>query len=242
MSRRARGLMAVALAAGACVCVCARSEDGAASAPAARRHAGAPAANFLVEWRVQPVDAPAPRGGGGWTITSRSATVGGASGFGPGAVVVGTARAPTPQAVRVSNGKEGAIRFDDSETHLVYDMSFAASSSAQSAAAASGATDISGSVSQSQSQANGVAGHDVVIHRVDGLRVTPHWTRGDTLELDVALTHAAPRGATGNSSADSRYSRGIDFHSTVRLSFDEWQGVATVGDGGEELQIRVSWR
>jgi len=47
---------------------------------------------------------------------------------------------------------------------------------------------------------------------------------------------------SGMSGADSRASRGFDFHSTVQLSFDEWQGVASVGDGDEELQVRVSWR
>ena len=34
-------------------------------------------------------------------------------------------------------------------------------------------------------------------------------------------------------------SRDIDFHSTVQASFDEWLTVASVGDGGDELQIRV---
>jgi hypothetical protein len=31
-------------------------------------------------------------------------------------------------------------------------------------------------------------------------------------------------------------------HSTVQASFDEWLTVANVGDDGDELQIRVSWR
>jgi hypothetical protein len=34
----------------------------------------------------------------------------------------------------------------------------------------------------------------------------------------------------------------VDFHSTVQASFDEWLTVASVGDGGDELQIRVTWR
>jgi hypothetical protein len=80
------------------------------------------------------------------------------------------------------------------------------------------------------------------VHRVDGLRVTPHWTRGDTLELDVALTHAAPSTVSRSATAGARASRDVDFHSSVQASFDEWLTVASVGDGGDELQIRVTWR
>ena len=87
-----------------------------------------------------------------------------------------------------------------------------------------------------------VQSHEVVVHRVDGLRVTPHWTHGDTLELDVALTHAAPTASRATRPRTRARSRDIDFHSTVQASFDEWLTVASVGEGGDELQIRVTWR
>jgi hypothetical protein len=209
-----------------------------------------PAANFLVEWRLQPADArPSPRGD--VVITSGSAAVGGASGFGAGAVVVGTARAALPQALRVANGKEGAIQFDRSETHTVYDMAWSASASASASTdgssqvvmgAASSVGSVGGTRSGSLSRQSGVQSHEVVIHRVDGLRVTPHWRRGDTLELDVALTHEAPAAVSRSATAGARASRDVDFHSTVQASFDEWLTVASVGDGGDELQIRVTWR
>ncbi len=80
------------------------------------------------------------------------------------------------------------------------------------------------------------------MHHVDGLRVTPHWTRGDTLELDVALTHVAPVDPSRGADAGARARRDIDFRSVVQASFDEWLTLASVGDGTEELQIRVSWR
>lgn len=225
--------------------------EAASGATPARRAARAPvpAANFLVEWRVQPADArPSPRGD--VVITSGSAATG-TSGFGPGAVVVGTARPAPPQALRVANGKEGAIQFDRSETHTVYDMAWTASASASASTdgttqvvlgAASSVSTGGGSRSASRSHQGEVQSHEVVIHRVDGLRVTPHWTRGDTLELDVALTHEAPTGVSRNATAGARASRDVDFHSTVQASFDEWLPVASVGDGGDELQIRVTWR
>lgn len=222
----------------------------AASSPARRvTRASVPAANFLVEWRVQPADArPAPHGD--VVITSGSA-VSGTSGFGAGAVVVGTARPAAPQALRVANGKEGAITFDRSETHTVYDMAWTASSSASASTdgsaqavtgAASSAAAIGGSRSASRSHEGGVQSHEVLIHRVDGLRVTPHWTHGDTLEIDVALTRTTPDAVSRNASPDARASRDVDFRSTVQASFDEWLTVANVGDSGDELQIRVSWR
>jgi hypothetical protein len=231
----------------------AAAASGAASVADARRASGAravPAANFLVEWRLQPAEGrPSPRGD--VVITSGSAAVGGASGFGPGAVVVGTARAVLPQGLRVANGKEGSIQFDRSETHTVYDMAFSANSSASAstdgssqvvAGAASSVTSTGGSRSSSRSHQGEVQSHEVVVHRVDGLRVTPRWTHGDTLELDVALTHAAPTAVSRSADAGARAGRDIDFHSTVQASFDEWLTVASVGDGGDELQIRVSWR
>jgi len=156
-----------------------------------------------------------------------------------------------PQALRVANGKEGAIQFDRSETHTVYDMAWSASASASASTdgssqvvmgAASSVGSVGASRSGSQSRQSGVQSHEVVIHRVDGLRVTPHWTRGDTLELDVALTHEAPTAVSRSATAGARASRDVDFHSTVQASFDEWLTVASVGDGGDELQIRVTWR
>lgn len=225
--------------------------EPAASALATRHatRARAPAANFLVEWRVQPSDArPSPRGD--VVITSGSATTG-TSGFGAGAVVVGTARPAAPQGLRVANGKEGSIQFDRSESHTVYDMAWTASSSASASTdaslpsvggAASGVGASGGSRSASRSHEAEVQSHDVVIHRVDGLRVTPHWTAGDTLALDVALTHEAPAPVSRSATAGARGSRDVDFHSTVQASFDEWITVASVGEGGDELQIRVSWR
>jgi len=210
------------------------------AAPARRvTRAGVPAANFVVEWRLQAADArPSPRGD--VVITSGSAATG-TSGFGAGAAVVGTARPRVPQALRVANGKEGAIQFDRSETHTVYDLAFAATSSARSAtdAPASGAI---GSGSHSRSEEAEVQSHEVIVHRVDGLRVTPHWTHGDTLALDLALTHATPTASARGATAAERASRDVDFHSTVEASFDEWLTVATVGEGGDELQIRVTWR
>ena len=211
------------------------------SAPRHRSAAAVPAANFLVEWRLQAVDAVPARGA--VVITSGSAAVGGASGFGPGAVVVGTARVAPPQALRVANGREGAIVFDRSETHMAWDMAYAASASARSSTdPASGATVGGASRARAHSQESAVQGHEVVVHRVDGLRVTPHWTHGDTLALDVALTHVAPADPGRDGGAQARARRDVDFHSTVQASFDEWLTVASVGDGEQELQIRVSWR
>ena len=244
------GLATESVAAGFHPAETASAASGAAPARrAARANANLPAANFLVEWRLQPADAR-PAAGGGWTVTSGSAA-NGTSGFGPGAVVVGTAKPAPPQALRVANGKEGSIQFDRSETHTVYDMAYKASSSTSSSTdgssqvtmgAASSATSIGGSSSNSRSRAAEVQSHEVVVHRVDGLRVTPHWTKGDTLEIDVALTHAAPAPVSRNASPDARAGHDIDFHSTVQASFDEWLTVASVGEGGDELQIRVSWR
>ena len=226
--------------------------EPASRAPVARRapvRAREPAANFLVEWRIQPADArPAPRGD--VVINSGSAATG-TSGYGPGAVVVGTARPAVPQALRVANGKEGAIQFDRSETRTVYDMAWTASAAASASAdgssqvvlgAASSVSAGWASRSSSRMSEAGVQGHEVVVHRVDGLRVTPHWTHGDTLALDVALTHVAPAGVSRSATAGARASHDVDFHSTVEASFDEWLTVASVGEDGDELQVRVTWR
>ena len=226
------------------------AEPASATSPARRAaRARVPAANFLVEWRLQPADAR-PAAHGDVVITSGSAATG-TSGFGPGAVVVGSARPAVPQSLRVANGKEGAIQFDRSETRTVYDMAWAGSASASASTdgtaqvvtgAASSVSAGGASRSSSQSRQAGVQSHEEVIHRVDGLRVTPHWTQGDTLELDVAFTHEAPASVSRNATAGARASRDIDVHSTVQASFDEWLTVASVGDGGDELQIRVTWR
>ncbi|HEX7639640.1 MAG TPA: hypothetical protein VF457_14685, partial [Burkholderiaceae bacterium] len=90
--------------------------------------------------------------------------------------------------------------------------------------------------SRSHSSERGAAGHEEVVHRVDGLRVTPHWTHGDTVTMDVALTRSVPGGLDG---ADVRR---LDVSSTVELGFDEWQTIATAGDDGRALQLRVRWR
>jgi len=202
----------------------ASAAGAAASAPRKAAHATAPAANFLVEWRIQPVNAAA---NGALVIGTRDAATG-TSGFGAGASVVGTARQATPQGVRVANGKEAALQFDVARRRTVYDMAWSAQSEAESESASS--------ASRASSRAQGAAGHDVVLHRVDGLRVTPHWTHGDTLALDLELTHVRS-GADAQADVQS-----IDFRSTVQLSFDEWQGVARVGENGDELQVRVNWR
>ena len=125
-------------------------------------------------------------------------------------------------------GKEAALQFDVARRRTVYDMAWSARSGAESGSTTG--------ASRAVSRAQGSAGHDVVLHRVDGLRVTPHWTHGDTLALDLELTHVA---AGADPQADEQ---AIDFRSTVQLSFDEWQGVARVGESGDELQVRVNWR
>ncbi len=251
-------MLAASLAAGAApaaesVTAAFHPAEAASRTPAARHATSArarePAANFLVEWRIQPADArPAPRGD--VVIASGSASTG-TGGFGPGAVTVGTAKPAVPQALRVANGKEGSIQFDRSETRTVYDMSWTASAAASASTDGSSqvvlgaASSVSaGGASRSSSRLDeaGVQGHEVVIHRVDGLRVTPHWTHGDTLALDVALTHVAPAGVSRSATAGARAGRDVDFHSTVEASFDEWLTVASVGEGGDELQIRVTWR
>jgi hypothetical protein len=221
--------------------------DAASAAAPARRlvRTSVPAANFLVEWRLQPAaDQASARGD--VVVTSGGAATG-TSGYGPGAVVVGTARPAPPLALRVANGKEGAIRFDRSETHTVYDVAWTASASAEGtlqvgAGAASGVGAGGASRSGFEARQGGVESHEVVVHRVDGLRVTPHWTRGDTLELELALTHVAPAAVSRGATAGARAGRDVDFHSTVQASFDEWLAVGNVGDDGDELQIRVRWR
>ena len=251
-----RAALALALLAGGVAVEAAEAVIGTASAPATATKAAkprkaprapVPAANFLVEWRIQPVGAGSSQGD--VVISSNSAAIGGASGYGAGAVVVGTVRAAAPQGLRVANGHEGEMRFDQSTTRTVYDMSYKASASAESStdatAAASGVAGNGASRARSRSREQGAEGHEVVVHRVDGMRVTPHWTQGDTLELDIQLTHGAPTAGSGMTGADGSATREFSVTSTVQVSFDEWQSVATVGtsdQGGDELQVRVSWR
>lgn len=212
MTARRLVLLLVALAPAAALAAAAPASGAARRTP----RAAVPAANFLVEWRIEPV-AAAPPANGGFTVGTRDAASG-RSGFGPGAVVTGTARSAAPQGVRVANGKEAALQFDDARRRMVYDMAW------------------SGQADASSQPASGVAGHEVTLHRIDGLRVTPHWTHGDSLALDLELTRTGP-GADGDESS----ARAIGLRSTVQLSFDEWQGVARVGDD-QELQVRVRWR
>jgi hypothetical protein len=229
----AAGLLAVAgfasLAAGtpgAPVAGTTASAPRAASAPAVRK-SKVPAANFFVEWRIRPVAETAQ--GGGLVVSSRSATTGG-SGFGPGAVVVGTAQGAAPygtqdagiQGVRVANGREAALRFDRPESHMVYDLSWSAHARGAASAPGGGFA----------ADAGGASGYEVVVHRVEGLRVTPWWTHGDTLRLDLAVTRI------GNPGDE----RDLELSSTVEASFDEWLPVARLGAAGDELQVRVTWR
>jgi hypothetical protein len=197
-----------------------------ASNAAAGRQARVPAANFYVEWRIR----PASEGqGGGLVTSSRSATTGGSS-FGPGAVVVGTAQGAAPygtldagaQGVLVANGREAALRFDRPESHMVYDMSWSARARGAASAPGGGFA----------ADAGGASGYEVVLHRVDGLRVTPRWTQGDSLRLDLAVTRIGHPGDE----------RDLELTSTVVARFDEWLAVARLGGAGDEVQIRVSRR
>jgi hypothetical protein len=213
--------------------------SGVAAHPPAR-HAVA-AANFFVEWRIRPAAAGAGGGAGnGVVVTSNSATTGG-SGFGPGAVVVGTANAGAPygaegggvQGVRVANGKEAALRFDRVESNFVWDASWSARAQARAGVPPASAGGRGASASfEARSRESGAAGHEVLVHHVQGLRVTPWWTHGDALDLDLEITRAGDPGDP----------RDLDLHSTVRASIDEWLTVARLGPGDDELQIRVTWR
>jgi len=215
----------------------ARPASGAAAHPPARRAVAA--ANFFVEWRIRPA-AEVGGPGNGVVITSNSATTGG-SGFGPGAVVVGTANSGTPygapgggeQGVRVANGKQAALRFDRVESTMVWDASWSARARARGSVPGASAGGPGASASfDARSRESGVAGHEVLVHHVQGLRVTPWWTRGDTLELDLEITRVG----------DAADPRDLDLHSTVQASIDEWLTVARLGPGNDELQIRVTWR
>jgi hypothetical protein len=229
------------LAAGLLAAACAGLAAGAPAAPVAgttasaprasgggtSRQAKLPAANFFVEWRIRPVAETAQ--GGGLVVSSRSATTGG-SGFGPGAVVVGTAQGAAPygtqdagtQGVRVANGREAALSFDRPESRMVYDLSWSARARGAASAPGGGFA----------ADAGGASGYEVVVHHVEGLRVTPRWTHGDTLRLDLAVTRI---GSPGDE-------RDLELSSTVEASFDEWLPVARLGAAGDELQVRVSWR
>jgi hypothetical protein len=224
------------LAAGAAVAVAAPASGAAPHAPPRRTVA---AANFFVEWRIRPASEGAGSGSG-VVITSNSAATGG-SGFGPGAVVVGTANAGAPygaqggavQGVRVANGREAVLRFDRVETTMVWDASWSARARARGGSRASSPGSPGADWSfDARSREAGAAGHEEFVHHVQGLRVTPWWTRGDTLELDLEITRHG----------DAADPRDLDLHSTVQANIDEWLTVARLGAGDEELQVRVTRR
>ena len=142
--------------------------------------------------------------------------------------MVGTAKPQAPWRCAWPTARR-AIRFDRSRTHTVYDMAWTARASASSSSdgslqvvtgAASSVAIVAALRGRAARSSSGVQGHEVEVHRVDGLRVTPHWTRGDTLELELALTHVAPAGVSRGATAGARASRDVDFHSTVQASFD----------------------
>jgi hypothetical protein len=227
----AAGLLAATAGLTAAAPAASAADTAASAVPAANAgptlKARVPAANFFVEWRIRPASESAQ--GGGLVVSSRSATTGG-SGFGPGAVVVGTAQGAAPpgaqdagvQGVRVANGREATLRLDRRESHMVYDMSW--SGRARGAASAPGGG--------FAADAGGASGYEVVVHRVEGLRVTPLWTHGDTLQLDLGVTR------TGHPGDE----RDLELTSIVEIRLDEWLAVARLGAAGDELQVRVSRR
>jgi hypothetical protein len=206
------------------------------AAPHAARKRAVPAANFFVEWRIRPAaESGAP--GNGVVITSGSAATGG-SGYGPGAVVVGTAQGGAPygaqgpgvQGVRVANGQQATLRFDRVESTMVWDASWSARAQARGRAPAASAG--GGAAFEARAQESGAAGHEVLVHHVQGLRLTPRWSRGDTLELDLEVTRLG----------DASDPRDLELQSTVRASLDEWLTVARLGQANDELQVRVTWQ
>jgi hypothetical protein len=242
---RTRGLAGALLVAGSAALAAATlpsaaqgagAQAASGAAPhAARKHA-VPAANFFVEWRIRPTaESGAP--GNGVVITSGSAATGG-SGFGPGAVVVGTAQPGAPygaqgagvQGVRVANGQQATLRFDRVESTMVWDASWSARAQARAGAPAASAG--GRPAFEARAQDSGAAGHEVLVHHVQGLRVTPRWNRGDTLELDLEVTRLG----------DASDPRDLELQSTVQASLDEWLTVARLGQGSDELQVRVTWQ
>jgi len=204
----------------------------ASTASATGRHATArpavPAANFFVEWRIRPADSAGA--GQAQVFTSRSATTGG-SGFGAGAVVVGTAQGAgagesgtASSGLRVANGQEGWLKFDRPETRTVYDLSWLFRGS--------GGDTQPGMEPPNKTTSGGAASHEVAVHHVEGLRVVPRWTRGDSLPLELAVVRDAKQ-------PDER---DLELRTTVQVSLGEWTGVARLGTGDDELQVRVTWR
>jgi hypothetical protein len=193
----------------------------AASVPAQRaRRAPLPAANFFVEWRIRPAAVGA---GQAAVFTSRSAATGG-SGFGPGAIVVGTAQGAGgdgSQGLRVANGQEGRLALDRAETRTVTDLAWIGP----------GEHDTAHGIPR-PARPGGTASHEEVVHHVQGLHVVPRWTHGDTLALELAVVRDAQ--APGD--------RALELRTTVQLSLGEWSGVARLGAGDDELQVRVTWR
>jgi hypothetical protein len=230
----AAGVLALGAAALPCAAPAAGAQAASGAAPHAARQRAVPAANFFVEWRIR----PAAEGGGpgnGVVITSGSAATGG-SGFGPGAVVVGTAQSGAPygaqgagvQGVRVANGQQATLRFDRVESTMVWDSSWSARAQARAGAASAGGRP----AFEASAQDRGAAGHEALVHHVQGLRVTPRWSRGDTLELDLEVTRLG----------DASDPRDLELQSTVHASLDEWLTVARLGQNNDELQVRVTWQ
>jgi len=174
--------------------------------------AAVPAANFLVEWRVQAGSAP-PQ---------------------PGALVIGTAAPPpagwttvrsgdaapadaAPVGMRVANGREALLRLDATQARRDYDFIWTA-------------------------QGQGVVSRDAVVHDVRSLRVTPHWPGGAapvTLALAVAQSRAA---AGAEAAGPGAAGQALELQSTVELHFDEWFTVARLGGAGDLFQVRVTRR
>jgi hypothetical protein len=182
-----------------------------------------PAANFFVEWRIQQAAAGV---GQAQVFTSRSAATGG-SGFGPGAVVVGTAQGAggeASQGLRVANGQEGRLELDRPRTRTVYDLTWTTGRADQDTS--------QGMSGQGSIHPGGAASHEEAVHHVQGLRVVPRWTHGDTLPLELSIVRDA-------SSTDDP---AVSLRTTVQVSLGEWTGVARLGAGDDELQVRVSWR
>jgi hypothetical protein len=196
--------------------------------------ANAPSAETVV---VRP--ASAPRGGQrgtspagpavmllvDWrTVPAEDAPV--APAGGAGGYVVGT-RSPVPPGwtatrsrdaapapvttVRVMNGHEAAWRVDAAHVRPYYEFVWTA-------------------------QGQGIVSRDTVVHAARSLQATPRWPGGDApVTLELAVAASQPRSPAGG---DAEREAGL--RTTVQLAFDEWLGVARLGD--EDVQVRVRRR
>ena len=214
-----------------------------ASAPA---RAGLPVANFLIEWRIRPTGVQAS--GGDVVITSTGAAAVGATGYGAGTVVVGTAAAAAPQALRVANGHETAIRFDRSITRTVYDRGYSATSrsrlSANTADLAMPSGSAAGSGSRSSSRDQGCAKAMRWLFTPSTTCASPRaWTpRRHARTRASSDSTSPPTPLSASSGADVGTAREFEVATTLQVGFDAWQTVADVGDGNEQLQVRVTRR